>query len=255
MNRTLTIIVVALAALMILLLGVVFVLVLQDTLASDSGEVPTLAPTSVVEVPAEPAGTELPPSGVEVPSTFTPLPTSTATNTPEATATPEATNTPLPTNTLPPPTPTNTPVPVVLPTNTPLPPTNTPVPQPPPPTSARGLTATFFGLQDRSNYVVGGQIWFDFTIVNSAGGEVPYNRLGVMPRKDGTDRLDWFQQSYGGPNASIKPNGLVHEDNIKLPEAGTYTLRLAICFDGWDACNAGGGTWATLSPEIPVTIN
>jgi hypothetical protein len=254
MNRTLTIIVVALAALMILLLGVVFVLVLQDTLSPDSEPVPTLAPTLVVELPAEPEGTELPPPAIDVPPTFTALPTSTPTDTPEATATPEATNTPLPTNTLPPPTPTNTPVPVILPTNTPVPPTNTPTPGAPPPSSARGLTATSFGLQDRSNYVVGGQIWFDFNIVNTTGGEVPYNRLGVMPRKGGTDRLDWFQQSYGGPNASIKPGGLTHEDNIKLPEAGTYTLRLAICFDGWEACNSGGGTWVTLSQEIPVTI-
>jgi hypothetical protein len=137
----------------------------------------------------------------------------------------------------------------------PVPPTDTPIPQPTAPTGARGLTATSFGLQGRSNYTVGGQIWFDFTIVNSTGGDVPYNRLGVLPRKGGTDRFDWFQQSYGGPNASIKPNGLTHEDNIKLPEAGNYTLRLAICFDGWEACNSGGGNWVTMSQEIPVTIN
>lgn len=257
MNRTLTIVVVGLAALMILLLAVVFILVLQDTLSSDTGPTPTLAPTSVVEVTVAPEETELPPPAVEVPATFTPPPTSTPTDTPEATATPAATFTPLPTNTLPPPTPTNTPVPVVLPTSTPVPvpPTATPVPQPPPPSGARGLTATNFALQDRSNYTVGGQIWFEFTLVNSTGGEVPYNRLGVMPRKDGNDRLDWFQQSYGGPNASIKPSGLSHEDNIKLPEAGNYTLRLAICFDGWEACNSGGGTWATLSPEFPITVN
>jgi hypothetical protein len=257
MNRTLTIIVVALAALMILLLGVVFVLVLQDVMSTDSEPEPTLAPTSVAAVTSTPIGTELPPPAVEVPSTFTPLPTSTATETPEATETPLPTLTPLPTNTFPPPTPTNTPVPVVIPTNTPVPvpPTNTPPPEPPPPSGARGLTATHFALQGRSSFTVGGQIWFEFNIVNSTGGEVPYNRLGVLPRKDGTDRFDWFQQSYGGPNASIKPNGLSHEDNIKLPEAGNYTLRLAICFDGWEACNSGGGTWATMSPEIPVTIN
>jgi hypothetical protein len=255
MNRTLTIIVVGLAALMILLLGVVFVLVLQDTLTASSAPQPTLVPTSVAAVTTAPEETELPPPAIDVPATFTPPPTSTPTDTPEATATPEATNTPLPTNTLPPPTPTNTPVP--LPTNTPVPvpPTETPVPQPPAPSGARGLTATNFALQPRSNYTVGGQVWFEFTIVNSSGGEVPYNRLGVMPRKGGTDRLDWFQQSWGGPNATIKPSGLTHEDNIKLPEAGTYTLRLAICFDGWEACNSGGGTWVTMSEEIPVTIN
>ena len=257
MNRTLTIVVVGLAGLMILLLGVVFVLVLQDVLSSDSGPAPTLVPTSVAAVTAAPEGTELPPPAIDVPATFTPPPTRTPTDTPDATNTPEATNTPLPTNTLPPPTPTNTRAPVVIPTNTPVPvpPTETPVPQPPPPSGARGISATQFALQGRSNYTVGGQVWFEFTVVNSTGGEVPYNRLGVMPRKGGTDRVDWFQQSWGGPNATMKPDGLVHEDNIKLPEAGTYTLRLAICFDGWEACNSGGGTWATLSEEIPITIN
>ena len=257
MNKTLTIVVVGLAALMILLLAVVFILVLQNTLSTDAEANPTLVPTLAAQATAVAQGTELPPPDVEVPPTFTPPPTRTPTNTPEATATPAATNTPLPTNTLPPSTPTNTPVPVVLPTNTPVPaqPTDTPVPQPSPPSGARGLTATHFALQSRSNYSVGGQIWFEFNIVNSSGGDVPYNRLGVMPRKDGNDRVDWFQQSYGGPNASIKTGGLTHEDNIKLPEAGTYTLRLAICFDGWEACNAGGGNWVTMSQEIPVTIN
>ena len=257
MSRTLTIIVVALAGLMILLLAVVFILVLRDTMSTGAETNPTLAPTLDAQATAVIESTELPPPVAEVPATFTPLPTSTPTNTPEATATPVATNTPLPTNTLPPPTPTNTPVPVILPTSTPVPaqPTNTPVPQPPQPPSARGLTATNFSLQPRSNYSVGGQIWFDFTIVNTSGGEVPYNRLGVMPRKGGADRGDWFQQSYGGPNATIKTGGLTHEDNIKLPEAGNYTLRLMICFDGWEACNSGGGTWVTLSQEIPVTIN
>jgi hypothetical protein len=115
--------------------------------------------------------------------------------------------------------------------------------------------ASHFGLQDRSKFGVNQQIWFEFTIVNTAGGDVPYNRLGVLPKKDGVDRFDWFQHSYGGPNAAIRPEGLSHEDNIKLPEAGGYTLRLAICFDSYDACNSGGGTWVTMSQEIPVTIN
>jgi hypothetical protein len=257
MNRTLTIVVVGLAALMILLLAVVFILVLQDTLSPSAEVNPTLAPTLAAQETAEVSGTELPPPVVEVPATFTPPPTRTPTNTPEATSTPVATFTPLPTNTLPPPTPTSTPVPVVLPTNTPVPvpPTDTPVPEPPAPPSARGLTATSFNIQPRSNYSVGGLIWFDFNIVNSTGGDVPYNRLGVMPRKDGGDRGDWFQQSYGGPNAAIRPGGLNHEDNIKIPEAGNYTLRLMICFDGYDACNSGGGTWVTLSTEIAVSIN
>lgn len=110
-------------------------------------------------------------------------------------------------------------------------------------------------MQDRSNYTVNGRIWFEFTIVNTTGGEVPYNRLGVLPKKDGVDRFDWYQQSYGGPNASMKPAGLTHEDNIQLPEAGGYTLRLAICFETWETCKTSAGSWATMSPEIFVNIN
>jgi hypothetical protein len=123
------------------------------------------------------------------------------------------------------------------------------------PDDTRGLTATNFALQDRSDYTVNGRIWFEFTIVNNSGGDVAYNRLGVLPKKDGVDRFDWFQQSYGGPNATMKPAGRVHEDNIKLPETGNYTLRLAICFETWEACNGSGGNWVTLSPELPANIN
>ncbi len=254
MNKVLTIIAAVLGGIMVILLGVVFVLVLQGALSSDGDPTPTavvaIVPpesTAIMEV-----ASPLPPAG-QPPATFTPLPTIEATNT-AVPVTPSDTATPLPTNTLPPPTPTRTPVPIVYPTNTPPPPANTPVPQPPP-QDTRGLVATAFNIQPRSDFRVNQPVWFDFQIVNTTGGDVAYNRLGVMPRKDGQDRPDWFQQSYGGPNATIKPQGLSHEDNIRLPEAGNYTLRLAICFDGYDSCNSGGGTWATLSSEIPVTIN
>ena len=257
MNRTLTIIVAVLGGIMILLLAVVFVVVLQDIRSTSEDASPTLVSTAQAELTAAPEGEDLPPAVVDVPATFTPLPTSPATETPIAT-TPAPTDTPAPTNTLPPPTLTNTPVPVVIPTNPPPPPAPPPTDAPPPappPQDTRGLTATSFNLQPRSDFRVNQQIWFDFSLVNSTGGEVPYARLGVMPRKGGADRPEWFQQSYGGPNATIKPQGLNHEDNIKLPESGTYTLRLAICFDSWEACNSGGGNWATLSNEIPVDIS
>jgi hypothetical protein len=256
MNKTLTIIVAVLGGIMILLLAVVFVVLLQNVLSSSDDAPPTLASTAQAELTSAPEGEDVPTVVVEVPSTFTPLPTSTSTETPIAT-TPAPTDTPAPTNTLPPATPTNTPAPVIIPTNPPPPPpppTDAPPPAPPP-QDTRGLVATHFGLQPRSDYRVNQQLWFDFSIVNNTGGEVPYYRLGVMPRKDGADRIEWFQQSYGGPNATIKPQGLNHEDNIKLPESGTYTLRLAICFDSWEACNSGGGTWVTMSNEISITIS
>jgi hypothetical protein len=255
MSRGLTIAVVALAAILILVLAVVFVLVLRDVTSSDGVALaPTLAPTADVAT-VEP--TELAPPVIEVPPTFTAVPSDTPgeptiTNTPGPTSTPQPSAV-VPTNTptSPPPTATSPPPPPAPPPTNP-PPTNPPAP---PPDDTRGLTATSFALQDRSSYTVNGRVWFEFNIVNTTGGEVPYRRLGVLPRKDGVDRYDWFQQSYGGPNAAMKPAGLSHEDNIKLPEAGSYTLRLAICFETWDACNSGGGSWATMSPEIPININ
>lgn len=190
----------------------------------------------------------LPPPVVEILPTNTPIP---ATNTPVPTNTPVATNTPIPTNTPTSPPPTWTPVPFV-PTSTPIPePTATPVPL-----GANGIVAGYFNIiQDESDYKAGGRIWFEFQAVNTTGGPVPYNVLGVMPRKDGQDRVDWFQMSYGGSDSTLKPEGLTWKDNIKTPESGNYTLRLAVCFDGVNTCRSGGGTFYSLSPEVSVTIN
>jgi hypothetical protein len=250
MNRIASFLIASLAVILLLVLGFVFVLMLGDELDLGAISGSTSTPAEIAASTATPITTPPPPVVVVLP-TDTALPTNTSV---------PPTDTPLPTDTtVPTAAPTNTPVPVVVnpPTSIPVPPTNTPgaPPPPPPPQDARGLVATHFGLQDRSEFAVNKHIWFDFSITNTTGGDVPYSRLGVLPKKDGVDRFDWFQQSYGGPNAAIRPGGLTHEDNIKLPEAGNYTLRLAICFDGYDACSSSGGNWSTLSHEIQVTIN
>ena len=250
MSKVISVILAGVSVVLIVILGFVFFLLIRDTLGPDEEDQTAALPTEALPISISPTETVLPPPVVNVLPTNTALPTPTLVP-PSPTAAP--TDTPLPTATN-----TAVPPPVVQPTNPPPPPapTNTAEPsEPPPPSDARGLVASFFGLQDRSNFSVDKQIWFDFTIVNTTGGDVPYNRLGVLPKKDGADRFDWFQQSYGGPNAAVRPEGLTHEDNIKLPEAGSYTLRLAICFDGYEQCLGGGGTWETLSQEIPVTIN
>jgi hypothetical protein len=207
-------------------------------------------PPAVGEIPEEAFSTL--PAPLVIESTNTAIP---ATSTPEATATPEMTSTPAATSTATPaPIPPTAPPQPAQPTSPP-PPTNTAAPAPPPPPlGANGLTASHFALQDRSNYSPGGSVWFEFAVANSTGGEVPYNALGVMPKKDGVDRLDWYQDSYGGPNSTMKPGGLTWEDRIKLPETGKYTLRLVICFDGVDNCRQGRGTWHSLSQEIPIEI-
>jgi hypothetical protein len=135
-----------------------------------------------------------------------------------------------------------------------VPPTSTAVPPTPAPQiGANGLVASHFAIQSRANLVVNGDVWFEFVISNSTGGDVPFDALGVMPKKDGVDRPQWYQHSYGGNDDVISPGGLTWDDHINLPEAGNYTLRMVVCFDG-AACTAQTGTWHTLSPEIPVTI-
>jgi hypothetical protein len=240
-------------ALMVPLLAGLILAGLPGCQADTQDDTDTVEPTAV-EVVAE-----LPLTATAVPATLPPPMMLVHTNTPVP-----ATATPIPTDTPPPPTetaepsatavpPTNTPVPV-RPANTAVPPTATAVPPTAPPVGANGLIASLFEIQERAVLQVNQPVWFGFNVANSTGGDVPYNALGVMPRKDGVDRKEWYQQSYGGPDSVIRPGGLEWEDNIKLPEAGNYTLRLVICFDGFDACLQQRATWHTLSQEIPVTI-
>ena len=184
--------------------------------------------------------------------TVTPLPTAVPTDTPipTATAVPPTETAVPPTNLPPPPPPVATAVP---PTSTAIP--ATAVPAGPQPGNVNGLVGTLFTvLTDRSNFGVNGMVWFEFTVQNTAGSDIPYNTLGVMPRKNGADFPQWAKASWGGPNASIKLGGLNWKDWIGIPEAGDYTLRLVVCFDGHDACKNGNGTYHTLSNEVAVTI-
>ncbi len=190
------------------------------------------------------------------------LPTNTVNSgppaTPTALATALPTNTPIPTDT---PIPTNTPVPPtavpIIPTNTPVPPpTNTPVPAGPQPGNQNGLIATYFGLQPgRSEFRPNGKIWYEWTIQNTTGGNVTYSAIGIMPRRNGKDENQWFQINWGGVNHQMPPEGLSWPSWMAVPEAGQYTIRVVVCFDQFEACRDGLGTYHTLSNEIPITIN
>ncbi len=240
-------------ALIVMLLGLA-------SCQAETAVTPEPTPADEQQEIAEAAPTDEPftlPPPIVIVATHTPDPataTPTPTDTPEPTAVqPTATAVP-PTNTPPPPLPTNPPAPVV-PTATAVPPTAPPPPPPADPVGANGLVAANFELQDRSKFETNQPIWFEFTVANSTGGDVSYNALGVMPRKDGVDRPEWYQQTYGGRDSKISAGGFSWEDNIKLPETGSYTLRLVICFDGFDTCLQHRGTWHSLSQEIPITIN
>ena len=184
-----------------------------------------------------------------------PPPSPTALPTTEPTATPLPTETPVPTET---PLPTNTPIPqptAVPPTATPVPPTETPKPSGPVPgEGTRGLTGTLAFREGKVATNPGGDIWYDWVVNNTTGGEVAYSSIGVMPRKDGQDKPQWYQNNYGSDNSTIKPSGLEWGANIKIPDTGNYTFRLVVCFDGFNTCKNGNGTYYTLSSELPLTI-
>lgn len=212
------------------------------------------APTATDEVQVAEVVEE--PTEVDEPPTLSPPIVAVHTNTPvPATDTPAPTDTPVPTAVPP----TNTPVPIPPtspppppPTAVPAPPTEPP-PPPPPPIGANGLVASSFVVENPSAGT-NESVWFEFTLDNQTGSEVSYNLLGVMPRKDGVDRPEWYQQSYGGRNSTIDAGGFTWKDNIKLPETGDYGLRLVMCFDGFETCSQGTGTWHSMSGEVPVSI-
>ena len=254
-SKTTNILLVVAIILVIVLIGVGLWLIFQGT--SGSNAEPTAVPTPIAEA-ATAVPTLAPPTPTAVQIVIVP-PTATAIPTDVPTETPIPTDTPVPTET---PVPTNTAVPIVYPTATPVPPTAPPAPTattgPPPgpqPETVNGLSATNFALQGRSNVSVNGKIWTEFAIANSTGGNVSYSTIGVLPRKDGKDRWDFYKKSWGGNDDKIGPNGLRSEDNLYISEAGNYTLRLVICFDDYTTCRAGGGTHHTLSQEIPITLN
>ena len=254
-NRTLRNVLVGGLGLLILILLVAIVLVIRDNrtttvepTAETVAEAATEVPATETAAPASP--TVLPPAVVEILPTETPLPSPTATDTPVPT------ETALPTNTATPIPPTNIPAPTAVPpTATPVPPTNTPVPSGPQPTNANGLVGQSFVLQDwRTSLTPGGQIWYEWRVGNTSGAGVPYSTIGVMPRRNGQDIVAWYQNNWGGNNDVMPPEGLSWPSWMAIPEAGDYTLRLVVCFDGFQNCLNGGGTFHTLSQEIPVSI-
>lgn len=240
---------------LVLLLAIGAYFIYQDNLALN--EQITQATSQASSQPTSAPTTDLPsPVSTLPPPMIAQLPTATPSPTPIPTDTPIPTETPIPTAT---PTvqPTNTKVPVVVaPTSIPLP---TAIPATATPANIRGLTATFsLEAGSGATFNPGEQIWFNFVVFNAGTNAVPFGFLGILPRKDGQDRFDLLHDSW--TNSEIGPNGLSAgrnwRDHVReLTQSGSYTLRLAICFDA-DAgtCRSGGGSWHSLSGEIPVTI-
>ena len=223
-----------------------------ETAVSTNESIAAASTDAAAPTDDEQSDAPLPAPSVQEFPTITPLPTAVPTETPIPTETPLPTDVP-PTETAVPPTfPPPPPATAVPPTSTPIP--ATAVPAGPQPGNANGLIGTHFAIQDRTNAVINGKVWFEFVIQNTSGGNVPYTNLGVMPRRNGADVVQWFKNSWGGNDDEMPPSGLSWNDWMSLPEAGEYTLRLVVCFDGNQTCKNGGGTFHTLSNEVAITI-
>jgi hypothetical protein len=255
MDKKVLYVLVGMVLLAMLLLVIAGGLVIREVTSSGSGSnnnASGTTPTEVAEVaatvavpPTNTAVATLPPAQMDLLPTVTPPPTITPS------PTPLPTETPLPTAT-----PTNTAVPPTFappPTATPVP-TNTPAPTAVP-VDTRGLSGTF-SVEGGSTHGANQQIWFNFFVRNASGNPIPFNVLGVYPRKDGNLRADLIQPSWGGTgDEAVGVNGLEWRDNIRIGEPGNYTLQLAICLDSsFQTCRGGGGTWIFLADPVPVTI-
>ncbi len=149
------------------------------------------------------------------------------------------------------------------------PPANTPAPgntqPPPPPASARGLTGSLRLCEARTTYAVGERICFVELIKNTTSGAISYGILGVQAANaaGGTQfQTSWSGAGHAGGVLYIDPGceGPMNrcdgqwEDGIRLQTAGSYQLRLSICYSSFDTCASGGGDWETLTAPIAVQV-
>ena len=259
MNQTRTLAVAGIGILLVLLLvcaGTALIVsamnAAPDSDSASSGETATAVPT--VAAATEVAIVVLPPPGMVEMATSTLMPTNTPEPTPLPTDTPVPTEPPLPTA-------TNTAAPVVLPTNPPRRLHRQRIPRAHRPRPHRPLrTLVAWSARHSICTTAKAQMWDQASRFGSisllripAVHPLDSALFGVLPRKDGGDRFDLFQASWG--NDVVQTSGIDWVDHIDISEGGSYTLRLAVCFDvSVDECRAGGGNWATLSGEIPVTV-
>jgi hypothetical protein len=200
---------------------------------------------------------------VQTPTT-TPRPT--FTEAPTATSTPAATNTPIiPASPTPTETPASTATPVP-PTATPVPPTATEAPAtriPPtavPPTAvpepqvgAHGVIGKLTLRDPKAAYGVGEQVFFTFEVTNPSGKDVPFGILGLKSDGNVQFQTSWTSDVY---NHVFPANGVFkHDDNIKFGAPGTYTVKLAVCFNTYNNCAGGAPDWEEFAPGVVVTVH
>lgn len=225
-------------------------LLLSLALGCSSGQKPAGATPEMTKTP-RPTFTDVPPATAT--AAPTPAPTlvtqaATATLTPAAaspTPVPKPTETRKPTSY--PAAPTNTPRP--QPTNPPPPrPTNTPAPQ----VGAHGVIGRLRLRESRTQYGVNEQVFFVFEVENKSGKDIPFGILGLKADNNVPFKTSWTSDVY---NHQFKTTEVFrNDDHIVFTAPGTYTVKLAICFSPYSACQGGGADWEEFAPGVTVTI-
>lgn len=159
------------------------------------------------------------------------------------------------------PTSTNTPTPTQTFTPSPTP-TITPTPSPTPTPVAAGGMKTYNGV--RGDYFRlrittanrGENVWFEFSVTNITDQPKDIGGLGAYwsPCTVVPDTGNCTQASWGDyilePYTTLDP-----EDHLNINTAGTYSVRLGICFlASRTDCENNLSAWQALSDPITVTI-
>ncbi len=113
-----------------------------------------------------------------------------------------------------------------------------------------GITGKLELRDGRTDYGVGEDVWFRFSVTNVSGDAVQaYSILGVAAS------TGQFQSSWTGNNLRL-PRGetLNWEDKIALASPGTHSLVLAMCFSKLSECQGPQGEWENISPPVIVNV-
>jgi hypothetical protein len=128
----------------------------------------------------------------------------------------------------------------------------------------RGITGRLEIDGGRLQYAVNERIWFFETIQNTTGSAIQYGIIGVQARNtaNGTSQFQTSWSALTGP-LQIDANctgptdrcGGTWRDGMNIGAAGTYELRLSICYNlTIQECQSAGAQWEYLTGPIAITV-
>ena len=117
------------------------------------------------------------------------------------------------------------PSPVPPPPQPTAPPAPTEVPATQAPSDVRGLEARDYQVEGAPGpFGVGRDIWFNMWVTNISSSEVPFTALGTTVGETGQFQKSWTHSEFEAGQR------FEWRDHINIPNAGTYSLWLTICF-------------------------